>query len=116
MTRAARFAGIAIAAVAPLVLATCRDGEPTGFGRIARASVNLASLASAATPGQPNVPLDSIRVALTRVGDLAPALDTVLRARGDTIAGDSLQAGRAGAHGRVCRPGRQGRTGERRSP
>ncbi|HEX9395025.1 MAG TPA: hypothetical protein VF923_10240, partial [Gemmatimonadales bacterium] len=90
MTRAARFAGIAIAAVAPLVLATCRDGEPTGFGRIARASVNLASLASAATPGQPNVPLDSIRVALTRVGDLAPALDTVLRARGDTIAGDSL--------------------------
>ncbi|HXI34775.1 MAG TPA: Ig-like domain-containing protein [Gemmatimonadales bacterium] len=90
MTRAARFAGIAIAALAPLVLATCKDGEPTGVGRIARASVNLASLAGAATPGEADVPLDSIRVALTRVGDVAPALDTVIHARGDTVAGDSL--------------------------
>ena len=90
MTRAARFTSAALAGLIALALATCRDGSPTGFGRVARASVNLASLAGPAAPGEADVPLDSVRVVLTRVGDLTPALDTVISVRGDTVLGDSL--------------------------
>ncbi|HEY6854142.1 MAG TPA: Ig-like domain-containing protein, partial [Gemmatimonadales bacterium] len=90
MTRAARFARAALVGLIALIAATCRDGSPTGFGRVARASVNLASLAGPAAPGEADVPLDSVRVVLTRLGDAAAALDTVIHVRGDTVAGDSL--------------------------
>ncbi len=73
-----------------LLLATCQDKSATGPGRMARTSLDLSAFAAMTSTGAADVPLDSVRVVLTRLGDATPALDTVIHVRGDTIGGDSL--------------------------
>ncbi|HXH62608.1 MAG TPA: Ig-like domain-containing protein, partial [Gemmatimonadales bacterium] len=79
-------AGFALA----LLIVTCTDKDVTGPLKRTTATFDVRALASPGLPGEPDIPLDSIRVTFQDPATSTPALDSVIHTRGDTIAGDSL--------------------------
>jgi plastocyanin len=74
-------------ALAFLVL-TCTDERVAGPTRPGGLSLDLQAFAVSAASGEPDIPVDSIRITLQRA-DSSFALDSSVRVRGDTL-GDSL--------------------------
>ena len=73
-----------------LLIVTCTDKDVTGPRARGVAALNLSAFQSAPSAGQPDIPLDSLRVTLVRIADGTSALDTVLHTQADTLPGDSL--------------------------
>lgn len=79
-------AGLALA----LLIATCRDERVAGPLRPSALVFDLRGLLTPPAPGQPDIPIDSVRVTLQRTGEATFAFDSTFRVRGDTL-GDSLK-------------------------
>ena len=78
-------AGLALA----LLISTCRDERVSGPPGPGGLRFNLYGLLAPPPPGQADVPIDSIRVTLQRLGETSFAYDSVIRVKSDTLA-DSL--------------------------
>jgi len=78
-------AGVALA----FLVLTCSDEQVSGPKRPGGLSLDLQALAAPAAPGEPDIPIDSIRVTLQRPAEPGHAYGATLRVRGDTL-GDSL--------------------------
>ena len=74
-----------------LGIVTCTDKDVTGPRGRGVASLDLRAFQAVPAPGEPDIPLDSLRVELQRIPGLAVALDTVFSLRADTLAADSLK-------------------------
>jgi plastocyanin len=75
--------------VLALVMITCTDDRVAGPQHPGRLSLDARSLVLTA-PGQPLLPLDSIRITLRRPTESAFAYDQTFPLRADTLAADSL--------------------------
>jgi plastocyanin len=78
-------AGVALA----FLVLTCSDEQVSGPKQPGALPLDLRALAAPAAPGEPDIPIDSIRVTLQRPAESGYAYNVTLRVRGDTL-GDSL--------------------------
>ena len=74
-----------------LGIVTCTDKDVTGPRGRGVASLDLRAFQGVPSPGQPDIPLDSVRVELRQVPGLTLKLDTIFSLRADTLAADSLK-------------------------
>lgn len=83
-----RFLRIGAGFLLALVIVTCTDKDVTGPRGHGVAALNLSAFQPEATPGSPQLPLDSLRISLLRIPGLTSAFDTVFSLHADTT--DSL--------------------------
>ena len=86
MVRALRIgAGLALA----LVVLTCTDGQVAGPKAPGALRLDFSALTGPAASGEPDIPLDSIRVIFRAAGQSAIAYDTTIAPVGSQVQGDS---------------------------